>query len=729
MPAIRKKIPQPAPPVYMPPPGMEPPSYMQPPPGVYAPTIPPPGMEPSYMQPPPGMPSPGMEPQTPIQPSYGPGTVPQPPAYNPSQAYAIEQASAQQAYTQSAYAQQRAINPAFAPTSDNDNIITHTEYELLIDENKPDLVMLRAPEKDKVLEKINATVFDQMQKVIDDINFGYDYVKKTKILMAKLEHSPYLRKYENLIRKATHLDGESDAYSLEKLQLRVCNDPWLALFFKQADQTRINRSYEKKLTWANWKRLKQTIIGYYFNYFLQKQFNVIVKQKKLPSFCVYCLVMHPVTAKFTEFNVSFHDNDDTKQPLLLADKYLEDAAIHKDDLGIGKYSDIFDLLNRADYIFQDDKDNEEVVQLMKDNGSKNVSGDVSGSVSQSYLETMKGNFYKNVWNHPYNTSENWMRAGMIGYAFYNFLNNPSSIGTIPLPVIYNGTMSSDGTAVVSTTKKTSTAPPSTRMITIGQIEKVGDGFRQTGFFYTLCLFVDEALENCRQQYEARNGPINWDMTSQSTDKAVNLSDLIEISRKKKFLYDLVKVVDDKVIKDALELRTCKMNISEFDGIVADIDKELIKQLKAFISDTVTTTPTALDYADEAAFKIAWNKAKNEAEKLSLKNAEKIKWMVLTTLKDADWETTVSVRSGVTAIAPISKLAKNKAIIKDGGVISSLPDGGYPQKSPTKSKKDGYKRSPQYDGLKSAYKDGRISKDAFKDGKREIKRSFRRGPRA
>ena len=731
MPAIRKKIPQPAPPVYMPPPVMEPPSYMQPPPGVYAPTMPPPGMEPSYMQPPPGMPPPGMEPQTPIQPSYGPGTVPQPPAYNPSQAYAIEQASAQQAYTQSAYAQQRAITPAFTPTSDNDNIITHTEYELLIDENKPDLVMLRAPEKDKVLEKINASVFDEMQKVIDDINFGYDYVKKTKILMAKLEHFPYLRKYENLIRKATHLDGESDPYSLEKLQLRVCNDPWLALFFKQADQTRINRSYEKKLTWTNWKRLKQTIIGYYFNYFLQKQSNVIIKQKNLPSFCVYCFVLHPVNANFIGFNVSFHDNQDKKQPLMLADKYLEDAAIHKDDLGIGKYSDIFDLLNRADYIFQDDKDNEEVVNLMKDNGSKNVSGDVSGSVSQqTYLDQAKGFFYKNVWNHPYNTRTNWIQAGIYGMAAYKlFQGGDASSLVIPLPLIPNGTMPFDGTAVVSGAKKTAVpstatapappstatapAPPHNRGITIGQIEKVGDGFRQTGFFFTLCLFVDEALENCRQQYEARNGPINWDMTSQMTDKPVNLSDLIEISRKRKELNGILTLIPDGADKNRIALKICKMSIAEYASIRGEIDIELHKELIMFVVDPKTPN-TKKNYADEDAFKVDLAKYKNIYSKLTAKSKLQTDWANV--FENADTKKTW-------------KWTANNANVKyeADGRMSSIPDGGHTstKKSPTKSKKDGYKRSPQYDGLKSAYKDGRISKDQFKDGKRLIKRSFPR----
>ena len=136
MPVKIKKIPQPAPPVYMPP-QINQQTYV-PPTGI---------IQPNYM-PPPGM----------SQPTYAVPT----PVYN---------------------------------TSDKDNIITHTEYELLIDENRPELVMLKSPEKDKLLEQINANVFDQMQKIIDDINAGYDYVKKTKILLAKLEHFPYLRKY------------------------------------------------------------------------------------------------------------------------------------------------------------------------------------------------------------------------------------------------------------------------------------------------------------------------------------------------------------------------------------------------------------------------------------------------------------------------------------------------------------------------------------------------------
>lgn len=640
MPVKIKKIPQPAPPVYMPPPGMEPPMTQQ----TY---IPPPTMGPAF----------SAVASTPTNLPYG-------------------------------------------PVSDNNNIITHTEYELLFDDNKPELVMLKPPNKDKILEQINVNVFDQIQKIIDDINAGYDYVKKTKILLAKLEHFPHLRKYENLIRKATHLDGESDQFSLEKLQLRICNDPWLALFFKKADETRISRPFDKKLTVGNWLRLKQTVIGYYFNFFLQKKFRRMINQDKLPSFCVRCLRMNPTTTKFTGFNI--HDiknkvrDGSPPEPIFLAQKYVEFAPMHKDDFAIGKYSDIFDLLKSADYKFEDDKDNEDVVKKAKEAGSKDVSGDIakeSSDMDYYGADTFSSEAWLTEWG-------GWLTTGFnkMGSSFNRIMMGPGVDE-------YGDAI--DGTAVVAQPNLTS--DPAESKISIGTIKKIADNnYQQTGFFYTLCLFVDEALENCRQQYEARNGPINWDKTSQTMDKAVNLSELVERNRMRKVLNELVKSVEDATEKSKIEVKICKMSVSDYKDIVDDIDAQLIKQLKAFIADTKKGTKTTNSYKDKAEFDLAWNKAKQEAEKLSVTHTDKKVWMKLTKLTDTEWKG--GLFTGTKSVAEIDA--------SDGGI-----------KSPTKSKKDAYKRSPQYDGLKSAYKDGRISKDQFKDGKREIKRSFRRGPRA
>ena len=657
MPVKIKKIPQPAPQTYMPPPGMEPPSYMQPPPGVYAPTtpqyMPPPGM---VMPPPPGV-------YAPTTPQYMPPPGMEPPAYM----------------------QRVGMQP---PPSDN--IITHTEYEILINENKPELVMLKSPNKDKLLEQVNPNVFDQMQKIIDNINTGHDYVKKTKILLAKLEHFPYLRKYENLIRKATHLDGESDPHSLEKLQSRVCNDPWLALFFKKADETRISRPFDKKLTLGNWIRLKQTIMGYYFNFFLQKKHKQMIIQDKLPSFCARCLRMNRTTTKFAGFTIyDIVNKVIDAEPIYLSKLYLEQAPMHKDDFAIGKYSDIFDLLKSANYKFEDDKDNEDVVKSLKEAGAKDISAIVAAKSDDiDYIDDDV-----HWW---------WPKLSWIGLGGYEEWGTDA-----------NGkwTMERrDGAAIVSLSKTTTDSDGS---LIIGTIRKIADNnYQQTGFFYTLCLFVDEALENCRQQYEARNGPINWDMTSQMADKAVNLSDLVKRNRMMKELNEILNLLPLSKEKSDIDVRVCKMSISDYTKIREDLDNLIDKELIKFVKDpttkdlkTVVTTYTAKTGPIELQ--------KNEQlyNKLTDKGPMQIKWKDLfadTTGKTWIWNTVA------------------ESVFADGR--ASTPDGG-PHKSPTKSKKPSYKRSPQYDGLKSAYKDGRISKDAFKDGKREIKRSFRRGPRA
>ena len=51
--------------------------------------------------------------------------------------------------------------------------------------NSEGLKMFTRVKKDEKLEKIAGTVFDQMQKIIDEVNVGHNYIQKTKILQAQ----------------------------------------------------------------------------------------------------------------------------------------------------------------------------------------------------------------------------------------------------------------------------------------------------------------------------------------------------------------------------------------------------------------------------------------------------------------------------------------------------------------------------------------------------------------
>ena len=431
-------------------------------------------------------------------------------------------------------------------------------------------------------------------------------------------------------------------------------------------------------------------MGYYFNFFLQKKHKQMIIQDKLPSFCARCLRMNRTTTKFAGFTIyDIVNKVIDAEPIYLSKLYLEQAPMHKDDFAIGKYSDIFDLLKSANYKFEDDKDNEDVVKSLKEAGAKDISAIVAAKSDDiDYIDDDV-----HWW---------WPKLSWIGLGGYEEWGTDA-----------NGkwTMERrDGAAIVSLSKTTTDSDGS---LIIGTIRKIADNnYQQTGFFYTLCLFVDEALENCRQQYEARNGPINWDMTSQMADKAVNLSDLVKRNRMMKELNEILNLLPLSKEKSDIDVRVCKMSISDYTKIREDLDKLINEELIKFVADPNIKDLKTVDQTYTAKTgPIELQKNEQLYNKLTDKGPMQIKWKDLfadTTGKTWIWNTVA------------------ESVFADGR--ASTPDGG-PHKSPTKSKKPSYKRSPQYDGLKSAYKDGRISKDAFKDGNREIKRSFRRGPRA
>jgi len=698
MPVKIKKIPQSTPPVYMPPPGMEPPSsYMQPPPGVYAPTIQP---QPSPVY----MPQPQPQPQVPFN-YYG-----------------------QQLVTISKPEKEEQVIPG---KEDEYNIITETPYQFHYDTDRK-LAMLTKPKVDKLLESINGNVFDQIQKVIDEINKGYDYVKKTKILLAQLDYYPHLRPHEKIIRKATNLTADTEPFSLEKLQERICTDSWLALFFKKADETRNNNYIGKKLTPNDWKTLKQIIISYYFNFFLFKKYQKCIKQDKIPTFATICLRYNEQACKFKDFAVweimqnqtnGFKDDE----PLFLPDSYLEKLSIFRDDMKDGKYSDIFDVLKTSNYKFLEDPDNKEALEVLKKAG-------VPPAKQQAAVSTIYSNSDTLVETAIYTASASagfaggWlMTAGALSLGFGALL--PMSVAALGTYGAYKnrGTIGgwyssanelfnnwgADGAIVSDSTKTVATGTTK-----IGVLKKDSNGkWVQSGFFNTLCIFVDETLDNCFAAYVAKNGPINWGKPS-SDDKPFDLSAFADCQIKKRELGELAKIIEEKTERDKIIVL-----ISEFPekkcykDIRDEIDNALERELDQIMKTDSESTKAS--YRDNTEVQKDKKKAEIYLKHLSPAKITSIPKKIQT-YKDAlakpTWSTT-----GTSSSAKIATFADGRA---------STPDGGAnPQKSPTKSKKPSYKRSPQYDGLKSAYKDGRISKDQFKDGKREIKRSFRRGPRA
>ena len=186
-----------------------------------------------------------------------------------------------------------------------------------------------------------------------------------------------------------------------------------------------------------------------------------------------------------------------------------------------------------------------------------------------------------------------------------------------------------------------------------------------------------------------------------------------MNRMRKVLNEILNLLPPSTEKSDIAVRVCKMSISDYTKIREDLDNLIDNELKKFVADPTTDLKTVVTTYTTKTGPIELQKNEQLYNKLTDKGPMQIKWTPL--FADASGKTWTWNNSA-------------ESVFADGR--ASTPDGGAtPQKSPTKSEKPSYKRSPQYSGLKSAYKDGRISKDQFKDGKREIKRSFRRGPRA
>ena len=613
----------------------------------------------------------------------------------------------------------------------NDSVVnTNTPVILHYDvDNK--VAMFTHPLEDKMLDQVSTQVFDQIQKVVDEVNNGYNYVQKDKILTLQLDKYTELRKYEDVIRKATGLTVESDPFSLDMLQKRICSDSWLGLFFKKVNET---RQYGKKLTTDDWRTVKSTIITYYLNYFLQKKTGYAIKQKKLAFFSTLCLRLKPDNKKFQDFTImelkdssltpGFNTTLQTngKDDIFLPDNLIEKESTFKDDLRRSQYTDIMDLIHSVDRVYNEDKDVEQLNKNLKDNGVspwnlRNIgahilSGLVGGSGAIAIATLFGVASLPVVWG-----------VASLAYAgayttnrLYN--NNKGSILNSVRNFNWNRAFMGPGSdidgAIIHPTK---TKTAQTYNVSIGQIRKIGDKYIQTGFYNTLCIFVDETLDKCKDAFEAKYGVIEWGKPK-TDDVPFNFSDFVNCQKQRKELSELATLVTN-----AKELTTIKASIHDFpkakdyDTIRGEIDTQLVQQLAAFIAQPSTSKETVkTNFNDRAELNEFFERAKKEVRALSEKAPN----------KKTEWD----LIPGLT-FDSFDKTSNGKATFKDGGSSQiTTPGHSRPHRSrkadggKRESNKDSYKKSPDYSRLKKSYKNGEISKEQFKDGKHHLKRSMK-----
>ena len=615
----------------------------------------------------------------------------------------------------------------------NDSVInTHTPVILHYDVDN-NLAMFTHPLEDKMLDQVSTQVFDQIQKVVDEVNNGYNYVQKDKILTLQLDKYTELRKYEDVIRKATGLTVESDTFSLDTLQKRICSDSWLGLFFKKVNET---RQYGKKLTKSDYITVKKLIISYYVNYFLQKKTGYAIKQDKLPYFQTSCIRLRPDNCKFQDFYV--YDFSDTTaknnmdstiknnqfDDMFLTDNFIEKESTFRDDFRKSEYTDIMDLINAVDRVFHEDSEATAI-----SNNLKSWFG-ISATKARDFISQ--------IFNETSLAAYGSLGGAYTGYSITSLLTSlvlggAGGVGVAPVAFggaigLISGYVASqaiyrtgkyfriwnddDGAMIHPAAKK---APLVTDRVSIGRIRKIGDKYIQTGFYNTLCIFVDETLDKCKDAFEAKYGVIEWGKPK-TDDVPFNFSDFVNCQKQRKELSELATLVTN-----AKELTTIKASIHDFpkakdyDTIRGEIDTQLVQQLAAFI-DPKSSLETKMTFSDENDFKTKFDTFKKEYNAVFDDTKRKPWEDVFNGTKTPSWST------GITG----------KKTFKDGGSSQiTTPGHSRPHRSrkadggKRDSNKDSYKKSPDYSRLKKSYKNGEISKEQFKDGKHHLKRSMKR----
>lgn len=606
--------------------------------------------------------------------------------------------------------------------------------------NSSGLKMLVRVPKDEKLEKINGTVLDQMQKIIDEVNVGHNYIQKTKILNAQLEYYVNLRSYENIIRKATHLTVDSDPTSLDQLRNRLCTDPWLGLFFDHVNECRVNNK-KKKMTTTNWTLLKQTIIAYYFNFFLHKKHKVVIKKSKLPTFASSCILMKQETNRFKDLfvfelnngllNKSKVDEDD----LYMADDYLEPMETFKDEFRNVKYDTISELLEAAQEIWRDDPDNFNIIQNLQRLGIKNLRGtwsaimsissasaDLASNIASATLSAggqfidASGQVLSAVGSAAATTAGYgvvgvgggllggiggaalWIGAGLSMPFAIPILATGAAVGAIGSMVGHHFGYD-DGASVANVSKYRPKYDPvvSKYQISIGKIIKEPNNnnkWIQKGFFITLCYFVDELLEECRAEYENTSGVIEW---GDEEPVYQNGKNFYNFEREKDLLRQIVSVIptaaQGQFYDDIQKLETTSIK-----KIRDQLDVVLIAEIEKVINNSTGDLKSANENnlkTDQINVKKWWSVLSDEAKT----NTHSTKAKVFETISKIDtwkWD------------------SSGKAVTSDG-------ECGYsaPKKSDGSSKN--YRKSPQYRNLKKGLKEGSVTKKEFKAGKKELKR--------
>lgn len=611
-------------------------------------------------------------------------------------------------------------------TRDDYNIMTETPYQLRVDYDR-NLAMLTKPEIDLKLVSINPNVFDRIQKVVDTINEQHGYINKTKTLLGQLEYYQELRKYETVIRRATNLTVDTEPLSLEKLQERVCTDPWLALFFKKANETR-NMKVGKKLTMDTWKMTKQIIIAYYLNFFLFQKKQCVIKNSKLSSFAVNCLRMRPNTHKFNDFcvfelmvnNGTLAKNDG--EDLNIPDAYLEKTKSYEGDMmRFGEYSDIFNLAEYCETLYNDDDGNADIKQaLSKEEGGwrSSLTSRVSGLISwtcENPITATAGIVALAELAGATIIGTSVIGTGIslglnyVPWAYNKLSNTPVAnnlynygLNTFYYPAMSRlGVKDDDGAIISSSTTKTTPYLGSTP-VSIGRIKKVGDKYIQSGYFYTICVFIDEALENCMSTFVAKNGPINWGKPVEN-DVVLDFKNMMECHKQRQELIQYNRLVVNNTERGKIDTMINEMRKNSYEAVRKEIDISLLKQLDEVIDDATqgkkNTYKNQSEVDNDKSLAQQWyNALFDKTGDTKYKAALALSW---------------TYRSNV--VPTYADGTSRPSAWKDGGHV----------KSPKTKKRDGYKRSPEYDGLKKAYKDGKITKDGFKDAKSQLKQRSRK----
>ena len=621
------------------------------------------------------------------------------------------------------------------PQKDSDAVKIGEPVE--VRSNSEGLKMLVRVKKDEKLEKINGTVLDQMQKIIDEVNVGHNYIQKTKILQAQLEYYVHLRNYEHIIRKATHLTVDSDPTSLDQLRDRLCTDPWLGLFFDHVNECRVNNK-KKKMTTTNWTLLKQTIIAYYFNFFLHKKHKVVIKKSKLPTFASSCILMKQETNRFKDLfvfelnNGLLNKNKVDEDDLYMADDYLEPMETFKDEFRNVKYDTISELLEATQEIWRDDPDNFDIIQNLQRLGIKNLRGtwsaimsissasaDLASNIASATL-TAGGQFIDKTGKvlsavgsaagygvvgvgggllGGIGGAALWIGAGLSMPFAVPILATGAAVGAIGSMFGHHyGYDDGASVANVSKYRPKYEAVVSKYQISIGKIIKEPNNnnkWIQKGFFITLCYFIDELLEECRAVYEKKEGAIEW---GDEEPVYQNGKNFYNFEREKDLLRQIVSVIptaDQKQFYDDIQ----KLETTSIKKIRDQLDVALIAEIKKYVKNDTEFESTLTDKNLETVrtdVKKWWSVVSDEAKK-DTNNKQ-----IATSISKIDtWRWDSSASGGA------------KAVTSDGECGYSAP------------KKDGsgrnYRKSPQFRAMKKGLKDGSVSKKEYKDGKKELKR--------